>query len=84
MDLTVLPADTGIEAMRAHVAALQRLGIEGRARMTFELSDNLRLVAEAGIRHRHPEYDEEQVRLALIRHVLGDELFRKYYSGRPR
>ncbi len=52
--------------------------------MTFELSDNLRAITEAGIRHRHPEYDEEQVRLALIRAVLGDKLFGRFYGDRQR
>ena len=50
--------------------------------MTFELSDNLRAITEAGIRHRHPDYDEEQVRLALIRTMLGDELFNRFYGDR--
>jgi hypothetical protein len=48
-------ADTTADAARFQTAVLRRLGIEGRARMTFELSDNLRAVTEAGIRHRHPE-----------------------------
>jgi hypothetical protein len=56
------------------------MGMEGRARMTFELSDNVRAVTEAGIRHRHPEYDDRRVRLELIRTVLGPELFARWYS----
>jgi len=66
--------------MREQVAILRKLGPEGRLRMAFELSDTVRAVAEAGIRHRHPEYDELQVRQALIRMMLGDELFRRYYG----
>jgi len=33
-------------------------------------------VAEAGIRQRHPEYDADQVRRALLRLRLGDEAAR--------
>lgn len=31
----------------------------------------------AGIRMRHPGYDEEQVEMALARLLWGDELYRK-------
>jgi len=68
--------DTSREAGRMHMEALRRLGIAGRARMTFELSDDLRRVAEAGVRHRHPDYDDDMVQLALVRLWLGPELFR--------
>jgi hypothetical protein len=36
---------------------------------------------EEGIRHRHPEYSDEEVRLASIRARLGDELFLKAYPN---
>ena len=81
MDRSTLPDDTSIEAVRVQAGALRKLGIEGRARMTFELSETVRAMAEAGIRHRHPEYDEQQVRSALLRVMLGEELFRRYYAG---
>ena len=70
-------SDTSRESGRIHMDALRRLGIAGRASMTFELSDDLRCVAEAGVRHRHPDYDDDTVRLALIRLWLGPELFRQ-------
>ena len=74
-----IPRDTTPDAWRVQGEALRAMGIEGRARMTFELSDNLRRSVEAGVRHRHPEYDEDQVRLAGIRLRLGDELFGEVY-----
>ena len=80
MDNRTRPADTSAEAQRVQTEALRRLTMEERARMTFELSDNLRAVTEAGIRHRHPEYSDEQVRLALIRLMLGEELFQRWYG----
>jgi hypothetical protein len=33
-------------------------------------------LATAGIRHRHPEYDDGRIRLAYARLVFGDELTR--------
>lgn len=49
--------------------------------MTFELTDDLRRVTEAGVRHRHPDYDDDMVRLALIRLWLGPELFRRVHPA---
>ncbi|MEX1367889.1 MAG: hypothetical protein AB1Z98_32470 [Nannocystaceae bacterium] len=36
-----------------------------------------RQMMRAGIRMRHPDYDEEHVEMALARLLWGDELFRK-------
>ncbi len=72
-------SDTSREAGRMHMEVLRRLGIARRASMTFELTDDLRRVTEAGVRHRHPNYDDDIVRLALIRLWLGPELFRRVH-----
>ncbi len=34
-----------------------------------------------GVRQRHPEYSEEEVRLAFIRLWLGAELYRRAYPA---
>ncbi len=49
----------------------QRL-IEG-ARLAREA----RALQRAGIRHRHPDYDEEQVERALLRLLWGTDLYRR-------
>jgi hypothetical protein len=54
---------------------------ERRQAMVFEMSNNMLRVAAEGIRVRHPEYDEDQVRLAVIRLTLGEQLFREVYPG---
>jgi hypothetical protein len=36
-----------------------------------------RQVMRAGIRHRHPGYDDEQVEMALARLLWGDDLYQK-------
>lgn len=45
--------------------------------MAFEMSDNLRHVVEAGVRHRHPDFDEEKVKLEVLRLMIGDELYKQ-------
>ena len=79
MRLEIVPKDTTIEAARIQFSILRKMGMEGRARMAFELSDALRSITESGVRQRHPNYDENMVRLAAIRITIGDELFRQAY-----
>jgi hypothetical protein len=78
MDLR--PADTTPEAWEVYLAALRRIGPEGRLRMAMELSDNARAITEAGIRQSHPDWGERRVRLELIRIVLGPRLFERWYT----
>jgi len=81
MERRAARAETSAEAARVYYEILRRLGPAGRMRLFAELNATLRAVLAAGVRHRHPEYDEEQVRLAVARLTLGEELFRKAYPG---
>lgn len=47
------------------------------------MCDEAREIAQAGIRARHPGYSAAEVRWALFRLLLGDDLFRAAYPGRP-
>ena len=77
-------SDTTDDALREHIKGLRGLGISGRAAMTFELSDNLRQIVKDGVRHRHPDWDEAQVKCEALRIVLGDRLFNEAFgNGRP-
>jgi len=76
-----IPADTTVDAARVHWDVLRRLGIDGRARMTFALIEAVRAVTEAGVRHRHPEYTNQQVRLATARLWVGERLFAEVFPG---
>jgi hypothetical protein len=76
------PLDTSPEAQAVQLEAYRRMGPEGRAAVVFRLNDLARKLCEAGIRSRHPEYDEERVHLAYARLVLGDELVREVWPDR--
>jgi hypothetical protein len=78
--MNLIPADTTIDALRKQFEILERIGIEGRAEMTFQLSDNLRQIIEDGVRLRNPEYSDSQVRQEVLRITLGDELYRKAFK----
>ena len=75
-----VPSDTSPEARAVQIAALRALGPAGRAKATFALNRLARELSKTGIRMRHPDYDEEQVRLALCRLMLGEKLFREVYG----
>jgi hypothetical protein len=69
-----IPADTRLEAARKEFEVLRKLGPQVRARMTFEMSDNPRRTVEAGVRHRHPDFDRKKVQLEVLRLIIGDKL----------
>jgi hypothetical protein len=77
--MTGIPRDTSRKAFWTQCSALRQLGTEGRLRLAFDLTEQVWKTVEAGIRRRHPEYSDEQIRLAIIRLRLGKELFRLGY-----
>ncbi len=81
MNDSAIPRDTTPEAFWVQIHALRQMGFDGRAKLTFRLCDNLRRMLADGVRHRHPEYSGDQIRLAVIRLRLGNALFRKVYPA---
>ncbi|MCK4293930.1 MAG: hypothetical protein KAY65_12085 [Planctomycetes bacterium] len=75
-----IPADTTAEAAYKQLDVLRRLGIGGRAAMTFELSENLRRIVEDGVRHRHPDWDERAIQRGVAHLMLGERLFREAFG----
>lgn len=66
--------DTAPDVRRAQESAWRGLGAEGRVRLMFQMSDELREVALAGIRRREPDLTETEARGRLLRTLLGDAL----------
>jgi hypothetical protein len=72
----VVPPDTDADAHAVQTDVYRRMGGRGRVAVAFRLSEALRRIASAGIRARHPEYSDEEIRLAHARLILGDVLIR--------
>ena len=72
--------DTSTDAAKAQFAILTRMDINGRANLTFALSDSLHEVAFDGLRHRHAGYDEKMLRAAMLRLLLGRKLYGKVFG----
>ncbi len=68
--------DTTADAHDAQTAIYRRIGGRERLAMAFRLTAATRAMSLAGVRARHPEYSEEQVRLAFARLRLGDDQVR--------
>jgi hypothetical protein len=82
MSLEIVPADTTLEAARVQIEIFRRMSPGKRLELACQMSNTLRKVVASGVRGRHPDYTEDQVRLAVIRLTLGDKLFREVYPGK--
>ena len=76
-----LPADTSLEVIRIQHEIYRRMPAERRLKMAFEMTASMRKVSAEGVRSRHPEYTPRQVELAVIRMMIGEDLFRRAYPG---
>jgi hypothetical protein len=76
-----LPADMSLEAIRVQYAVYRRMAPEQRLSLMCQMADSARAIAADGVRFRHPGYADRQVQLAVIRMVLGEELFSRVYPG---
>ena len=76
------PADTTPEAWAAQLALLRRMDGTRRVALAFRLTRLAREASRAGIRARHPEYAEEEVRRAFFRLLHGDAITRSVWPDR--
>jgi hypothetical protein len=60
------PLDTSPAARARQLATYRRMTPERRLAAAAEMCDEVRAVTEDGIRHRHPEYSDAEVRAALV------------------
>ena len=70
---TMHPLDTSATARERQSEAFRRMTPEQRLAVAAEMSDEIRAVAESGIRGRQPDYSDDEVRAALVVILLGRE-----------
>ncbi len=75
-----IPYDTSLHSANVQDDVLRKMDIRQRAEMTFELSDNVHRLAEAGVRSRHPEYDDKMVGMAVTKLMIGDSMFKEVFG----
>ena len=69
-----IPSDTSPAAWQRQMAAIAQRSIADRLDEWAELNRGVNRMAEQAVRRRHPDYDDRQVFLALVRRLYGDEL----------
>ena len=74
------PLDTTPYAEEIQIEVFRRMGPEKRLQAAVSLAQTSRTLLREGVRGRHPEYSEDQVRLAVIRLMLGEDLFLSAYA----
>jgi hypothetical protein len=80
--MDALPADTTIDAARKQFEILRKMSSQKRALISFELSDNVRQIAIAGIKKLHPDFTRRQLINEIIRRCYGEELFREIAAAK--
>jgi hypothetical protein len=68
--------DTSAPAQARQDEVFRGMAPERRVAMAAAMSEAAFRIAEDGIRFRHPDYTDEQIRLTGIRLRIGDDLFR--------
>ena len=67
----------GYKALQSGKSSLDAVEI------AIRMSEDARRITMDGIRSRHPEYTDDEVRHAMLRLTLGDELYAAAWPSRP-
>jgi hypothetical protein len=76
--------DTSPEVYQLQMELYRGMTPARRVELAVEMSEEIWEIAAEGVRARHPEYDETDVRWAVSRMRVGDELFRRAWPNAPR
>jgi hypothetical protein len=77
-------SDTSPEARRVQYDLYRRMPLGRRLELAFDMYDTGRLLAIAGLRMRHPDANEEELKRLWARQHLGPELFERVYGASKR
>lgn len=69
-----IPPDTSPEVWRRQMAAIAERTIPDRLDEWAQLNRGIAAMAEQAVRRSHPDYDDRQVFLAIVRRLYGDDL----------
>jgi len=74
------PRDTSIEAWEIYIGVLRKMTPEQRMLKGFQLTDMARRVAMHGIKERHPDYSDKEVKLALLRMTITEGQWKEHFG----
>jgi len=73
------PLDASPEVERIQIECFRKMTPTQRLEMAAALTQSSRNLRAVGVRLRHTEYNEEQVRMAVIRLTIPEKLFLAAY-----
>lgn len=77
------PHDTSQAAHEFQMRLYRSITDRQRSELALRMSDDIRRVAAEGIRQRHPDYSEGDVRRALVALLYGAEAAAKVWPDSP-
>jgi hypothetical protein len=77
-------SDTSPEARRVLYDLYRRMSLGRRLELAFDMCDTGRALVIAGLRMRHPDATEGELKRLWARQHLGRELFEQVYGGVKR
>lgn len=75
--------DTSPDAARVQLEVYRRMQPSERLRVGLELTRISRDLLAQGIRARHPEYSDDDLRWAFLRAWLGADAYARAYPDKP-
>jgi hypothetical protein len=75
------PFDTSQVAHDFQVRGYQRMDVEQKAELVAQLSEAVRDLSREGIRQRHPDYGDEDVKKALVVLLYGRDTAQLLWPG---
>ena len=74
--------DTSSDAARRQSEVFRRMSGAERVDVACRMSEAARALTVAGIRHRHPEWTDDQIHHALVQQLHGPEVAKAIRSTR--
>jgi hypothetical protein len=75
--------DTSRDAHEVQLRLYRAMTNAQRSELALRMSDDVRRIAAEGIRVRHPDYTERDVRRALVALLYGADAAAKVWPGSP-
>ena len=75
--------DTTAEAREVQLGVYRAMTGEQRVALALQLSDEMRQLSIDGIRSRHPDFDDQQVRAEFLCILYGPDLAAEIMAVRP-
>ena len=80
---TTQSADTSIESERRQLTIWRGMSEVEKLRLTGELCDSVRYLAEIGLRARHPDASDDEIRMRLFSTWLDRQTMIRCYGWDP-